>query len=126
MRYETAILRQGNWRLLRLLQDGKDRVGEYLSALVVEREEEYAAIMAALDRFAAARVPPNEAKLRHEGGGVYALKAGRQQRLYGFFHGRQCFVFVECCTKKQNKADPVLLRRVRGIADAVAKEECLR
>lgn len=42
-----------------MLQDGKDRVEEYLNALVIEREDEYAAVMAALDIFSDASVPPN-------------------------------------------------------------------
>ena len=126
MHFEIGILRSGNWTLYRLLQDGHDRVGEYLDRLEIRREEEYAAIHAALDRFANSDVPPNGVKLRLEREGVYALKAGHQQRLYGFYYMKRSFVFVECCEKKRDKADQGLLQRVCQVHREFRRQEGFR
>jgi hypothetical protein len=114
MRLETVILKEGKWTLLCVVQDGKNKVWEYLDRLETSRPDEYAAVQAALDRFADDSSTP---KLKPEGEGVFALPAGRQQRLYGFYGGRQRFVFVEGSTKKKDGADQALLKRVRRVRE---------
>ncbi len=45
---------------------------------------------------------PNTEMFRHEGNGIYAIKA-HQPHIYGFFDGR-CFIMCHAVFKKQNKA----------------------
>jgi len=74
-----------------VVRDGRNAVVEFLRDDLQQTER--AKVMALLEYVAEQGPPLNEEKFRHEGNGVYALKASAV-RLYGFFDGQRRIVLT--------------------------------
>ena len=89
-----------------------------------EEKRNQAKIHSTLERLANSGHINNNEKFKHEGNGIWAVKAG-QVRVYGWFddvNGR-AFIGAHFIIKKKNKADRVDLEIVKKLRDDFQKGE---
>ncbi|MEN6624591.1 MAG: hypothetical protein ABFD69_00025 [Candidatus Sumerlaeia bacterium] len=114
----------GVWTIAVAVEDGKDRFRQYLDELKDQKKyDQLDAIVAELQSFSKRGQPRSREKFKPEGDGVFAIKCF-QERVYGFFAGKNRFACVAGASKKKNKADQGLLKIVKRIKSRYERERC--
>jgi hypothetical protein len=72
-------------------ENGVSQVSDFIESL--QAPEIDSKVSQRLDAFRDHGPSKNTQHFRHEGNGIYAVKT-KDVRLYGFFHGKQCFVLA--------------------------------
>lgn len=101
-----------------VVNDGRCEVREFLEHQIDSKAR--VKIWALLNYIVERGTPQNEEKFRHEGEGIYALKAS-EVRLYGFFDGRKLIVLTHGF-KKFGKGGKKVQGRERKRAEQIRAE----